>query len=223
MVNIARNWGATNLLSPVRFDIVDDFPFSFVPKNKISAIDLMNVLKHHYEGTELEYTNVKSPHKSETLPICRKDTQYGMIAQLRNWLPSDIGNIMWIAPYRPCSQVFIPWYYGISKIPSEYNMGDYKSALENHFMEYEDIKKQTSFQNFWMYVEFADHIDDNYYKLMPKVIAKKNATQQDIFKTFDEFDSNIYNQYIRNHKRAIKYLDFFMKDMFEISIKYLKQ
>ena len=91
MVNIARNWGATNLLSSIHYELSDDFPFSFKPKEKVSIQDLMEVLKHHYENTELEDKSIKSPHDYEVLPICSKDTQYGMIAQLtelatiRNW------------------------------------------------------------------------------------------------------------------------------------------
>jgi len=223
MVNIARNWRATNVLSTVNFNLDDEFPFSFVPKNKISIKDLMDILKLHYKDTKLEDKKLDSPHNSEILPICRKDTQYGMIAQLRNWLPSDVGNIMWLAPYRPCSQVFIPWYYGISKIHTDYYIGDYESALKNHFNQYDDIKEQTATHKFWKYVNFADRIDKDYKKLIPNVKNNKESTQQEIFRTFEEFENNIKNQYKRNQKRAIKYIDFFMKDMIEISLDYLQQ
>ena len=43
MVNIARNWGATNILSSTKYELSDEFPFSFVPKEKVSIQDLMNV------------------------------------------------------------------------------------------------------------------------------------------------------------------------------------
>lgn len=118
--NIARHWGAINLLSSVHFELSDNFPFSLVPKGKVSVQDLMDVLEYHYENTKLADLNIKSPHEYKTIPICRKDTQYGMIAQLRSWLPSEIGNVLWIAPYRPCSQVFIPWFYGISEVPRQF-------------------------------------------------------------------------------------------------------
>jgi len=223
MVNIARNWGATNLLSPNHYELIDEFPFSFKPMEKVSIDDLMSVLKHHYEDTELENKFIESPHEYKTLPICRNDTQYGMVAQLRSWLPSEVGNVMWLAPFRPCSQVFIPWYYGISKIPDDYYIGDYESALENHFNQYENIKEQTNSHSFWKYVEFADRIDKDYYEKITDVQKNKKSTQQDIFMTFAEFDNNIQNQFKRNESKAIKTIDFFMKDMIEISLDYLQK
>ena len=52
-------------------------------------------------------------------------------------------------------------------------MGDYNSALENHFVKYDDIKSQTSTHNFWKYVDYADNINNRYYELMPQAIENK--------------------------------------------------
>ncbi len=221
MRNIAREWGALNLLSPIEYEISADFPFSFKPKKKVSVQDLMDALQNHYEGTKLEDKSIMSPHDYDILPICRKDTQYGMVAQLRNWLPTEIGSVMWIAPHRPCSQVFIPWYFGISNIPPNFSIGDYESALKNHFIKYDSIKESTSSHNFWKYVDFADRIDKNYYKLMPKVENNKESTQQDIFKAFYKFDKSIHKQYDRNPHKTINNIDLFMRNMIEISLDYL--
>lgn len=218
--NIARHWGAINLLVPDQYELNDDFPFSFRPNDTISIQDIMDILEYHYEGTELEDKTFASPHDYKTIPICRKDTQYGMIAQLRDWLPADIGNVLWLAPYRPCSQVFIPWYYGISKIPSNFSVGDHKSALENHFNK-ERINESNG-HLFWEYVTFSDNIDDNYYKLIESLTKKKDSTQLEIFNNFDEFDSNIEYRYKNNPNRTISNIDFFMKDMIQISLDYLQ-
>ena len=183
----------------------------------------MSVLKYHYEGTDLEDKSVDSPHKSDILPLCRNDTQYGMIAQLRSWMPSDIGNVIWLAPYRPCTQVFIPWYYGITKIPDDFYIGDYQIALENHFTKYENIENETDSHNFWKYVNYANDIDNNYFELIPNVKSIKESTQQDIFNSFEEFEENLEKQYNRNQKRATKNIDFFMKDMIKISLDHLEQ
>jgi len=223
MVNIARNWGATNILSSTKYELSDEFPFSFVPNEKVSIQDLMNILKHHYENTELEDRTISTPHDYKTLPICRKDTQYGMIAHLRGWLPAKTGNVMWLAPYRPCSQVFIPWYYGISEIPPNFAYGNQIIAIENHFNTYDDIKNQTSSHNFWKFVEYSDILNSNYYELMPSIIDKKESTQIEIFKIFSDFDKNIQKQFSTNKSKAIKNIDFFLKDIIDMSFDYLEK
>lgn len=92
--------------------------------------------------------------------------------------------------------------------------------MENHFNEYD--KKTSKTHNFWQYVEFSNKADDNYYELMPSLKKKKEATQQEIFKSFSDFDSNIEKRYKRSPNRTIKNINFFMKDMVEISLDYLK-
>ena len=219
--NIARHWGAFNLLMPDEYDLYDEFPFSFKPTEKVSIQDLMDILEYHYEYTMLEDKNINSPHDYKTLPICRKDTQYGMIAQLRNWLPSDIGNVLWLAPHRPCSQVFVPWYYGISEIPINFYKGDYNSALANHFIKRDDIKSMTKTHNFWLYVDFANSINSSYYDLMPDVIKRKNIVQKQIFDKFEKFDKNITKLYRTNADKATQKINLFTDQMIEISIDYL--
>lgn len=221
--NIARHWGALNLLLPGEYDLMDDFPFSFKPTKNISIQELMVILEYHYEGTDLEDRSVQSPHEYKTIPICRIDTQYGMIAQLRNWLPSEIGNILWLAPHRPCSQVFIPWYYGLSKIPNNFNQVDYESALTFHFMKYDDIKSQTNNHNFWQYVDFSYDINNSYYELMPLIEQKKKIYQSHIFDEFEKFDEFIIKLYNVNENHAIKNVDIFTNQMIDISFDYMNK
>jgi len=219
--NMAREWGAINILSPIQYAISDEFPFSFKPDDNVSIQDLMGVLQHHYENTELEDKEITSPHDYGIIPICRKDTQYGMVAQLRNWLPNKIGSVMWIAPHRPCSQVFVPWYSGIIKIPSGFAFGDYNFALENHFVKYDDVKTQTSSHKFWDYVNFADNIDENYYELIPSVKVEKNNIQKQIFTKFSEFDEILSEIYSENPQVLNNSINTFTNEIIDISLDYM--
>ncbi|MFC1565670.1 C69 family dipeptidase [Candidatus Neomarinimicrobiota bacterium] len=219
--NMARNWGATNSLSPVVYEISDDFPFSFKPKEKVSVQDLMEVLEYHYEGTSLEDRTISTPHDYDILPICRIDTQYGMVAQLRNWLPTEIGSVLWFAPHRPCSQVFIPWYFDVSNIPTNFAVGDYNSALENHFVKYDDIKSQTNYHKFWDYVNYAEQVDNDYYTLILSVKTHQKIVQKEIFNEYNNFDKNIINLYNNNPKTASNSINIFTKKMINKRANYL--
>jgi len=219
--NMAREWGALNILSPIQYEISENFPFSFKPKDKVNIQNLMSVLQNHYENTELENKEISSPHDYDIIPICRKDTQYGMVAQLRNWLPNEIGSVMWLAPHRPCTQVFVPWYNGITDIPTGFAMGDYNSALKNHFNKYNDIKDETSSHQFWDYVNFADNIDDSYYESIPSVTAKKDDIQKQIFNRFSEFDKKVEKQYYKNPESLSDSINTLTYKMIDISFDYL--
>ena len=219
--NIAREWSAINILSQIQYEISDEFPFSFQPKDKVTIQNLMDILKNHYEDTELEDTTLTQPHKHDILPICRQDTQYGFVAQLRNWLPHDIGSVLWIAPRRPCTQVFMPWYSGISKIPEGYSIGNYSSALKNHFNKYNDIKSETSTHKFWNYANQAEEIDKNYYDLIPSVKNTQKMVQQEIFDKYNNFDKNIINLYNKNPQQAIDSINIFTNKMINKSVNYM--
>jgi dipeptidase len=221
MYNIARNWGATNLLSPIEYEIFDEFPFSFKPDDKVSIQDLMTILQNHYEDTELKDNRKDNPHKHDIKRICSEINQYGFVAQLRNWLPYEIGNVLWLAPRRPCTQAFIPWYGSITRIPDNYSIGNYETALENHFNKYDDIVSETNSHKFWDYVNYADEIDKNYYELIPSIKTQQKMVQQDIFDEFNIFDKNIINLYNQNPKTACDSLNVFTNEILNKSINYL--
>ncbi len=219
--NMAREWSAINILSPIKYEISDEFPFSFKPRDEVSIQDLMSVLQNHYEDTELEDNREDNPHKHDIMRICSETNQYGFVAQLRNWLPPAIGSVLWLTPRRPCTQIFIPWYSGITKIPDNYSIGNYKTALENHFNKYDDIKSETSTHKFWDYVNYAEEIDKNYYDSIIPIKIKQKIVQQDIFDEYNNFDKNIINLYNQNPKTASDSINILTNEMLNKSINYL--
>ncbi len=40
--------------------------------------------------------------------------------QLRDWLSDDIGGVLWVAPSRPCSSTYIPFYGSITSVPAAF-------------------------------------------------------------------------------------------------------
>ena len=59
-----------------------------------------------------------SPHAQTNRPICYSTTDYSAVWQLRSWKPDDIGGVMWVAPCRPCSSAYVPFYDSITSVPS---------------------------------------------------------------------------------------------------------
>ena len=59
-----------------------------------------------------------SPHAQTNRPICYSTTDYSAVWQLRSWKPDDIGGVMWVAPSRPCSSAYVPFYDCITSVPA---------------------------------------------------------------------------------------------------------
>ena len=214
-VNTERHLDAINRLSDTKYAITDTLAFAFYAKDLIKLPDLFSVLRSHFEGTSFDkskgYT-LGSPHKTHRA-ICAQSTQYGFVAQLRDYVP-DVLNPIWISFIHPCTHTFVPLYNGIDHFSGDLNnFADYQSALQHHFDKFKRNKKHF-FNNF---AKDAEKIDEKYASLIKKrkelienqekalLINQKNTEQKffDIYKMNREilgqelgkfFDYLIHNQ-----------------------------
>jgi dipeptidase len=212
LFNKARKWVILNKLSEKQYEINDDFPFSFKPKYKLCIKDLMKALQNHYENTNyVRSYNNGCPHSTniDTLSVCNGLNDYSCITQLRSWLPPDIGNIMWIAPRYPCIQPFIPWYYGITEIPSDFEKESYVNALRNFNIKNRDYKSIYPDHSCWVFDEYASKIDSCYNSEINSVRKWKNNFEMEVFNKIEAEENNIINIYKSNPDKARQMLTHF--------------
>lgn len=222
MSNIARHWRAVNLLSNKKYNINDELPFAFYPENKISISDLMIVLRDHYEETEFYQADTcknNNPHKNKVMPICSETNQYGFIAQLRSVLPIDIGAVLWLAPRRPCTQPFIPWYYGIIDIPDIYTMNNHQSALEQHFQAADNIYDIKPDHAFLTFINIADSVDKDYKNNIKEIIEKRDAFEEKLIKNQSGFENQIYYIYQNDPVKAKEMLNEYTSQQAEKAVE----
>lgn len=210
--NIRRMWRGVNLLANKSYRIDGEFPFAFAPKKKLAPQDLMTVLRDHYEKTEYDKTNgykLGNPHQLNGFTICADITQNSFVAQLRNWLPVEIGVVVWLSQRRPDAQAFIPWYLGIDKIPDGYAYGDHASALKQHFNPPETIHDVTSTHAFWACVTLAEKVDENYGETICRMRKKWDAIERDAFAKQAGFEKKVLGIYQTNLSEAKKMLTIY--------------
>ena len=150
--------------------------------------------------------------------ICSNTNQYGTIAQLRSWLPAEIGSILWTAHRRPCTQPFIPWYLGIKEIPAGHSRGDFRKALKEHFSGPENIRSVSSNHSFWKYADFAAKTDSNYADQIGKIQCAKEAFQNKLFSDQKKFEEEVLKVYKIDPKNAVKLLTEFTSKTAEASL-----
>lgn len=203
--NVHRMWRGVNLLAEKNYPLDGEFPFAFRPRKKVAVQDLMAVLRDHYVGTELDKTDgyrTGNPYEMNGSTICASATQYGFVAQLRNWLPVEIGTVIWLAQYRPDSQAFIPWYLGINTIPAGYAYGDYQTALDQHFDPPKNIHERTDTHAYWTFVKLAEKVDGNYGTLIAKARGKWDPIEKRLFLKQPGFEKKVIGIYKKNSNDA---------------------
>ncbi|MCX6226515.1 MAG: C69 family dipeptidase [Bacteroidia bacterium] len=197
--NVSRAWGAYHLFN-TGFNMSDDFPFSFKPAEKVSKQDLMKLLRYHYEGTVLDksegYTK-GSPFKLNESMICDRASVYGFVSELRNWMPADIGCLMWLAPQWPDIQPFIPIYAGTTQFPAAFCRQGYLNSLADHYTPPADIHERNDQHAFWAFVEFSELMNNNYgenigavrkrnFKIERKLLAIQPGLEKKLIKIQQE-------------------------------------
>ncbi|NVO11678.1 MAG: C69 family dipeptidase [Bacteroidales bacterium] len=127
------------------------YPFAAVPEKKISVQDVMAFQRSTFEGTIYDMTSypewlvpdgkggyVKSPlatpfpgsemrkliKQTYRRPVARHRGHYGMVMQLRGWLPNEIGGVYWVYLDNPYFSPYVPIYSGNLSVAETYNTYD---------------------------------------------------------------------------------------------------
>jgi dipeptidase len=222
IVNKARHWISINALSKKQYDLDAIFPFSFIPKKKLGLKDVYKVLRNHYKGTSLDLSATNqtgNPHQQKTMSVCAHTTQYGFVAQLRNQMPSEIGNVLWIAPKRPCTQAFIPVYAGIESLPKSFSKSDYTTALSEHFNKISNYKIYTENHSFQYFIDNADRIDFDYKNLIDKQQKKLYKLENKLLRKQNRFEKKVLKVYKKDKKKAKKLITGYTDKQINLIIK----
>ena len=129
----------------------DSIPFSIKPEKKLSLRDINKILRSTYEGTEYDMTkNWKSVSKGDTIvsplanPWLTTETRttlntiapgtidfvrtvavcwcsYSTVIQLRNWMPDEVGGILWYGVDNPGESPRIPIFSGGKTLPHAFD------------------------------------------------------------------------------------------------------
>jgi dipeptidase len=134
----------------------DFYPFSVKPEKKLSVQDVVAFQRSVFADTIYDLTwdpawmvpgaggkSEKSPMATPFLPpdmekILRirhhrtiATEGYGMVAQLRSWLPDAVGGIYWFYVDNPFVSAYVPVYAGVTDVAPSYKIYDYNEFSED--------------------------------------------------------------------------------------------
>lgn len=172
-------------------------PLYVKPNRKISLSDMMSFMRNHFQGTELDKTQdvgagpFGSPYRCNPLyweydgqkyfnerAIETVQTGFSFIAQSRNWLPDQVGGIIWFGVDDTGSTVYTPFYCSIKEVPIEYRVGN------------GDILTYSDDAAFWVFNRLA-HFKYLFYN---RVIDDIQAVQHELEDKYQEQVKGVDNQ-----------------------------
>lgn len=118
-------------------------PLWIKPDRKLSAHDLMELMRDHYEGTSMDMNNdigagpYQNPYRwrpmtwqVDSVNYCHEratstqQTGFVFVSQGRSWLPDPVGGIHWFGVDDTYTTVFSPMYCGIQRVPESFAAGN---------------------------------------------------------------------------------------------------
>lgn len=150
-------------------------PLWIKPDKKLSVQDVMELMRDHFEGTELDMTKdvgagpYKLPYRWRPLDweakgqkyineraTSTQQTGFSFVSQSRGWLPDPIGGILWFGVDDTYSTVYVPMYCGISKIPKSFAVG----TGSFHEFTWDSAFWVFNFVSNYTYLRYQDMIQD---------------------------------------------------------------
>ncbi|WP_372773276.1 dipeptidase [Mangrovibacterium sp.] len=171
-------------------------PLWIKPDKKLGVKDVMEMMRDHFEGTELDMTAdlgagpYKLPYRWRGLTwqvdsmeycneraISTQQTGFSFVAQSRSWLPDPIGGILWFGVDDTYSTCYAPMYCGITEIPECFRVGNGDLLTYSPSSAFWTFNKTTNFA-YLRYDAMIEHIRAKQAELEGKFIAYTPAIDQ---------------------------------------------
>ena len=195
------------------------YPFSIKPEQKISVQDVIAFQRSTFEGTIYDMTGgpewlvfdadsglIKSPlatpfpgsdlrkllKMTYRRPVARHRGHYGMVIQLRSWLPDAIGGVYWVYLDNPYFSPYVPIYAGNLSTAETYQIYDPN--------KYDEKSAR------WA-IDFVDNLANlKFQKIAEDVKAVRTPFETEMFANQDAVEKEALKQYQKNPASARKYL-----------------
>ncbi len=175
----------------------EPMPLYIKPDRKLSLRDVQNSMRDHYEGTALDWTNDvgagpnKSPYRWAPLewevdsvkfcnerPVSTQQTGFTFVAQMRSFLPNQIGAVLWFGVDDAGQSVYTPMYACMTDTPECYAVGNgdlYTFSWTSAFWIHNWVANMVYNRYDLMHADLKkvqDRIEDNFIKRQPIIEAQ---------------------------------------------------
>jgi len=194
------------------------YPLFIKPDNKLDLQDVFSLVRDHYEGTELDMTkgiaagpfgnpnrvrplawDVDSVKHSFERPISTYNTAFSYIAQLRNYLPDEVGGIAWFGVDDTYTTCYFPIYCCVTEISQPYATGD----INNYSRE----------SAWWAFNLAANYANIRYSDMVMDIVSEQQRLENMFVSQQDSVEAEVLKM---NKADRVKYLTNYSSSMGEI-------
>jgi dipeptidase len=218
----ARVWAMFNRAAPslkIPIDYVKPvqgaapMPLWIKPDKKLAVRDVMELMRDHFEGTELDMTKdvgagpyglpyrwrpltweVEDVNYCNERATSTQQTAFSFVSQSRSWMPDPIGGVLWFGVDDTYSTVYVPIYCGIKEVPLSFAVG---TGDFQHFT-WDSAFWVFNFVSNYCYLRYSDMIVD-VQKVQRELEGRFMADQSGI-------EQAALKLYAESPQRAVDYL-----------------
>jgi len=209
-----------------RYEGAAFYPFSVKVEKKLSVQDIITFQRSVFKDTIYDMTAdsawlVPGPHGSYvksplTTPFPSSDMKkllriqshrtiashgYGMVAQLRDWLPDPIGGVYWFYVDNPYVSTYVPIYAGVQEISPLYKTYDISK------FSHESARWAVDFVDNLLHLKWQEAIKDLW--------AVRDPLEKEFFTKQPEIEERALELYRKDARKAKEFLSDLTKSRME--------
>ncbi len=191
----------------------EPMPLWIIPNKKVSLQDIQDCMRDHYEGTPFSLDSDigggiwQMPYRPTPLsfkvdgkeyfnerPTSTQQTGFSYIAQLRGWLPRQIGGILWFGNDDGNMVAYTPVYCSAIRQPECYNTPG------------ADAVTFSDKNAFWVCNWVSNMVYPRYSSMFPSLKAVRDSLEQSYIKEVPAVDLKAQQLLASSEKQAVDYL-----------------
>lgn len=152
----------------------EPMPLYIIPDRKVSLAEMQASMRDHFEGTPFDMTQDigagpnKVPYRWRPMnwevdgeqylherAIATQQTGWSFVSQSRDYLPDEIGGVLWFGTDDTNTCVYVPFYCSLTEVPAQFGHGD--------------IATFSMDSNFWMNNWVANQAYNRYDLMIPDI------------------------------------------------------
>ena len=191
-------------------------PLWIKPSEKVDVMQVMDFMRDHLEGTELDMSKdmgagpYECPYRWRPMSFkvdgkeyvheratATQQTGFTFVAQCRSWLPDEIGGILWFGVDDAASSVYFPMYSASTEVPFAFAVGN------GSMMEF------TNKAAFWVFNQVTNFAYTRYNLIHPEIRAKQVALEKQYVDFVQMIDAGAKEMLAQDKEATIKFITDF--------------
>lgn len=203
------NDGADRYFAWVDAKSDEPMPLYIIPDRKVSPEGMQEAMRDLFQGTPYDMTldvgagpfhvpyrwrpmdfEVDGHTYTMERAIATQQTGWSFVSQSRDWLPDPVGGLFWFGTDDTNTTVYMPFYCGMTQVPSELQYGDVNTLDLN--------------SNFWVNNIVANEAYTRYDRMIPDIRKVQCGLEKGFFKELPGNDTMLAGAVEANDMEAYR-------------------